>query len=119
MTFERAKKFIDEQTWTFAKTYANKAPHEYIVRGKCHGTDTDFLEMAYYIQEQGVTMHYWGHPNKYLFPGDKYYWVMKDDNNDATMIINRSIINDYYISVSWKGQSHDGQNGSAEFRSSN
>ena len=26
------KLFLDKQSWIFAKTYADKAPHEYIVR---------------------------------------------------------------------------------------
>lgn len=103
MTLEEIRTFIETQTWIFAKTYATKAPHEYIVRGKCSGTDEEFMAMARYIQEQGITMHFWGRPNKYLFLGEKYYWVMKNGNDDPTMIINRAIINDYYISIAWKG----------------
>ena len=103
MTLEEIRTFIETQTWIFAKTYAAKAPHEYIVRGKCSGTDEEFMAMARYIQEQGITMHFWGRPNKYLFLGEKYYWVMKNGNDDPTMIINRAIINDYYISIAWKG----------------
>ena len=103
MTLEEIESFIEKQAWIFAKTYADRAPHEYIVRGKCSGTDEEFTDMAGYIQEQGVTMHFWGHPNKYLFLGEKYYWVMKSDNNDPTMIINRANIKDYHISISWKG----------------
>ncbi len=36
------REFINKQSWTFAKTYAEKAPHEYIVRGKHAGTDEEF-----------------------------------------------------------------------------
>lgn len=106
MTLEEVTAFVEKQQWIFAKTYANKAPHEYIVRGKCSGTDAEFLEIAQHIQEQGVTMHYWGHPNKYFFLGDKYYWVMKDNSDDPTMIINRAKIDEYYISVSWRGNAN-------------
>ena len=37
------KAFVDKQTWTFAKTYAQKAPHEYIVRHKHTGSDEEFM----------------------------------------------------------------------------
>ncbi len=37
--------FIKKQNWIFAKTYATRAPHEYIVRGKINGTDEEFLAM--------------------------------------------------------------------------
>lgn len=29
MKIEEIQSFIEKQTWTFAKTYAKKAPHEY------------------------------------------------------------------------------------------
>lgn len=95
--------FINKQNWIFAKTYAERAPHEYIVRGKHNGSDSEFMEMTKTIQEQGITMHFWGHPNRYLFAGDKYYWVMKDSDDDPSMIINRANVDDYKISVVWKG----------------
>lgn len=38
------REFIEKQSWIFAKTYANKAPHEYIVRGRINGTDEEFME---------------------------------------------------------------------------
>ena len=104
MSIEDVKSFVDQQTWIFAKTYAARAPHEYIVRGRCAGTDDDFISMARFIQEHGIIMHFWGHPNRYLFLGEKYYWVMKDGDDDPTMIINRASIDDYHISVTWKGQ---------------
>ena len=47
--------FINKQSWIFAKTYANKAPHEYIVRGRTKGTDEEFMAAVNYIQENGIT----------------------------------------------------------------
>ena len=44
------REFINKQSWIFAKTYANKAPHEYIVRGRINGTDGEFMSMVNYIQ---------------------------------------------------------------------
>ena len=72
------REFINKQNWIFAKTYANKAPHEYIVRGKVIGSDDEFLAAVNYIQEHGITMLYWGHPNKYIFMDGRQYWVMRD-----------------------------------------
>ena len=97
--------FIRKQNWIFAKTYAARAPHEYIVRGKINGTDEEFLTMNRYIQENGIVMHFWGHPNRYVFHGNYYYWVMKNDADDSSMIINRAKIEDYKISIAWKGSS--------------
>lgn len=98
----RITDFIEKQSWIFAKTYATRAPHEYIVRGKINGTDEEFLEMNRYIQENGIVMHFWGHPNRYVFNGDYYYWVMKDGEDDPSMIINRAKIDDYMVSIAWK-----------------
>ena len=103
MTEDEFRQFIEKESWIFAKTYAQKAPHEYIVRNKINATDEDFVAAAEYIQNNGITMHYWGHPNKYLFIGDKYYWVMKAEDDDPTMIINRANTSDYQINVVWKG----------------
>ena len=97
--------FIKKQNWIFAKTYATRAPHEYIVRGKINGTDGEFLAMNHHIQENGIIMYFWGHPNRYVFQEDYYYWVMKNDDDDPSMIINRAKIEDYKISVVWKGPS--------------
>ena len=63
MNTEELRDFINKQSWIFAKTYANKAPHEYIVRGRINGTDEEFIAAVNYIQEHGITMLYWGHPN--------------------------------------------------------
>jgi len=66
MEEQELREFINKQSWIFAKTYANKAPHEYIVRGRINGTDEEFMCMVNYIQENGITMHFWNHPNKYI-----------------------------------------------------
>ena len=34
MNDERAREFVSRATWTFAKTMASFAPHEYVVRGE-------------------------------------------------------------------------------------
>ncbi len=48
---EKLKQFIKDQTWTFAKTYADTWPHEYIVQ---KNVDNElFLELADYIDTHG------------------------------------------------------------------
>lgn len=97
--------FINKQSWIFAKTYANKAPHEYVVRGRISGTDEEFMGVVNYIQEKGITMYFWNHPNKYIFIDGHQYWVMRNDEDDPTTILNRCNTNEYKYSIVWKGKS--------------
>ena len=111
---DNIREFIDRQSWIFAKTYANKAPHEYIVRNNINGTNMEFMDMVDHIQKYGQTMWFWNTPNRYLYLDGKYYWVMTDhmekegdkmilDYTDPTIIINRSDSKDYLVSIRWKG----------------
>ena len=52
------KEFCDKQDWIFAKTYAKKAPHEYVVRNNINGNDEEFMDVVNYIQENGITMYF-------------------------------------------------------------
>ncbi len=98
------KEFIEKQTWTFANTYADRAPHEYIVRGKHVGSDEKFLALAKFIKENGITMYFWNHPNKYIFLDGRQYWTMSDSEDDPTMVINRCNLDEYKLSITWKGK---------------
>ena len=111
---DNIKEFIERQDWIFAKTYAKRAPHEYIVRDNIKGTDEEFMNMVNYIQENGQTMWFWNYPNKYIYVDGHYYWVMTDnmqrngddvvlDYLDPTIVINRSNAKEYMISIRWKG----------------
>lgn len=97
------KDFIDKQNWIFAKTYAQKAPHEYVVRNNIIGTDEEFMEVVNYILDNGITMYFWNHPNKYIFVDGRQYWVMRDGENDLTTILNRCNLDEYKLSIQWKG----------------
>lgn len=103
MKIEEVKAFFDKQTWTFAKTYAHKAPHEYVVRHKHVGEDEEFMAAVDYILNNGITMYFWNHPNKYIFLDGRQYWVMRDDEDDPSTIINRCNLDDYKLSITWKG----------------
>lgn len=97
------KNFVEKQTWIFAKTYAHKAPHEYIVRHKHVGNDEEFMAVVEYILNNGITMYFWNHPNKYIFLDGRQYWVMRDGEDDPSTIINRCNLNEYKLSIMWKG----------------
>lgn len=98
------RSFIKYQSWVFAKTYADRAPHEYVVRGKQNGPDEDFMAVVNYISEHGITMHFWNHPNKYIFVDGWQYWVMKDSDDDPTMVLNRCDLSQYKLSIEWMGK---------------
>ena len=104
MEATKLKDFFDKQAWIFAKTCADKAPHEYIVRGKHTGTDDEFIAVDY-ILNNGITMYFWDHPNKYIFMDGRQYWVMRDSEDDPTTIINRCNLEEYKLSITWKGKS--------------
>lgn len=107
MDLSEVMEFINKQSWIFAKTYANKAPHEYIVRGRIMGTDEEFMRVVNYIQKNGITMHYWNHPNKYIFVDRHQYWVMRDGEDDPTTILNRCNVDDYKYSITWNGNKEE------------
>lgn len=101
---EKVKAFIEKQNWIFAKTYAHKAPHEYVVRNNISGTDEEFMHVVNFIQENGITMYFWNHSNKYIFVGGHQYWVMRDGEDDPLTVLNRCDLSQYKISIAWKGE---------------
>ena len=107
MQLEGIKLFIEKQNWIFAKTYADRAPHEYVVRGKQEGSDEEFMAMVNYIQENGITMYFWNYPNKYIFVDGRQYWVMKDSVDDPTAVLNRCNLDEYKLSITWRGNNKE------------
>lgn len=95
--------YLESQKWTFAKTYANKAPHEYVIRSKCIGGDENFMKVHKFIQTHGILMYYYSLASRYVFYGDYYYWALGDEN-DTGAIINRAKVSDYKITTVWKGK---------------
>ena len=81
------KRFIENSTWTFAKTYATTWPHEYIVQEK---VDHDlFLKLADHIDAFGYESHFYKRKQVY-FDYDGYtYWHLEN-------IINRCLEADTY-----------------------
>ena len=101
-TKEEFKKFVDKFEWVFAKTYANSAPHEYIVLNKVGVEHKDkFVKIAKFIREKGFKAFYYSRSGYYFIIDDYYYWTMDENVND-TDLINRAKLDDYeLIDGSW------------------
>lgn len=97
------KDFMAKQSWIFAQSYAKKAPHEYIVRDDFNGSDDEFMSAVNFILQNGMTMCYYGYHNKYIYLEGKLYWVMRDNEEDPTTVLNRSNTDEYEYSIRWKG----------------
>jgi len=76
----RIVQFIETTKWTFAKTYAETWPHEYIVMEKVD--EKLFLELANHIDKFGYPENFYQKILTYFDYGGYTYWHM--DN-----IINR------------------------------
>ena len=102
------KEFFERQNWIFAKTYADKSPHEYILRKKLNGTEAEFEEAAMYIRKHGFKAVFWRQEYTYLHLDGHLYWTMGAPL-DETILINRCDLSDYelFIRVRRKGAYDD------------
>ncbi|MBR6960174.1 MAG: topoisomerase DNA-binding C4 zinc finger domain-containing protein [Clostridiales bacterium] len=88
---EEAKKFAESMKWTFAVTYAESAPHEYLVKAKLTEEDKILFErFVQTIKRDAVVGYFYGHKNNYLILGDHYYWFMGQLPGKAVDLINRT-----------------------------
>ena len=91
-TLEEAEAYAERHKWRFATTYADRAPHEYLV--KAWLTEDDKLEYERFVQTlktQYVVGYFHGHKNHYLILGGHYYWFMGQHDNMAVDLINRTV----------------------------
>ena len=95
----KIRDYFNKQTWTFAKTYADRAPHEYIVREKAAGEDQEFADAVVYIREHGFPMRFWGTEYIYIYLDGRFYWTMGEPVEE-TIIINRCRVGDCEITIS-------------------
>lgn len=95
---DKFREFINKQDWVFAKSYANFAPHEYIVRRMIEGNDQEFIDAVIYIRENGIPMYFWKKKYIYLPLDGMLYWTMGDPIEE-TELINRCYIEDCEISI--------------------
>lgn len=79
-------------TWTWARTYAESAPHWYIVLGRTDGLDrSDFIRAGRVIRTFGEPGKFYSMTNLYLYTEDrrKKFWCMWGDQpreGDADLI---------------------------------
>ncbi len=91
MTDEEIRKFILENHWIFAKTYAKTLPHEYVVR---KNVKKHFNEFVLAIRNRGFKACFLDTEYIYLRFDGYFYWTMGNSVNE-TIIINRAHTNDY------------------------
>ncbi len=95
ITMEVFEKFVNDNNWTFAKTYADWAPHEYVVKEKLEEKyQTLFPDLVTFIRELGFPAFFGNQEHIYLYYDGRYYWTMGDPPED-TIIINRCNYDDY------------------------
>jgi hypothetical protein len=84
---DELKDFIENTTWTFAKTYAATWPHEYVVHEK---VDNElFLKLADHIDTFGYESHFYKTKQVYFDYNGFTYWHMGN-------IVNRCAESDTY-----------------------
>jgi hypothetical protein len=85
--------------WTFAKTYAQSAPHDYVVLGRnaCPLTRDDFVRVAKVIATFGSPAKFYSMTGNYLMSpdGGTKCWTM-DAELTATDLINRATTDRVY-----------------------
>jgi hypothetical protein len=87
MTADEINRFIESNTWTFAKTMPAN-PHWYVVRSKCNDEDA-FKAFVVHIREHGYSELF--HSREYVCfdVGEFKYWTMGSPL-EITTIINRA-----------------------------
>lgn len=93
----RIRDFISRYPWTFAKTYADFAPHEYYVKDKLDERgQEDFVWFVEYIRENGFDCKFAGKKHTYYELDGYYYWTMGNPIEE-TIILNRCKVEDYIV----------------------
>lgn len=80
------KEFISSVKWTYAKTYAETWPREYIVRERVD--EGLFLKLVHHIRTYGYEGKFYKKPITYFDEDGLVYWTMGEPV-DVTTVINR------------------------------
>ena len=75
--------------WTWAKTYADSAPHWYVVLGRTRGMDRDdFVKVAELIRTYGEPGKFYSRVGLYLFNPERTHkvWSMDENVKDTDLI---------------------------------
>lgn len=78
--------------WTFAKTYAESAPHSYVVPGRAAGMNAeDYVRVSRVIHTFGRPAKFYGMTSIYLTsPNGQLKWWTMDANVAETTLINQA-----------------------------
>lgn len=88
-------KFVNDNAWRYAKTYAKKCPHEYVVRDKLpNHYRALFPDIVKFIRAKGFEAYYFKKKGIYFIHGNYYYWTMGAPPEETT-ILNRAWVSDY------------------------
>lgn len=79
---KKLKKFIENQKWVYAKTYADTWPHEYIVQEDVD--HSSFSELANFIDTHGSEEFFYQTKQKYFKYNGWVYWHMDNIINRCT-----------------------------------
>lgn len=89
---EELRRFIDEETWTYAKTMP-QWPHEYLVRSRVD--NQLFEQLVTHIRSNGYEGRFYSKPIVYYEEDGLVYWTMGAPLAETT-IINRCKQEDTY-----------------------
>ncbi|WP_051549078.1 class I SAM-dependent methyltransferase [Nocardioides sp. URHA0032] len=90
--------FAASREWMFAKTYAETAPHHYIVEGRTSGVTHEHVVRAARV------IHTFGQPGRYysltkiylVSPDGEYRWWTEDNHFTDTTLVNRATTELFY-----------------------
>ncbi len=90
--------FAAAREWTFAKTYAQSAPHDYVVAGRTPGvTHADLVRAAHVIHTFGRPGKYYSVTKIYLESADgRHRWWTEDEFLADTNLVNRATTDVHY-----------------------
>lgn len=90
--------FAATRQWTFAKTYAETAPHHYVVEGRTPGVShEDMVRAARVIHTFGSPGKYYSLTKIYLVsPDSRYRWWTEDNHFTDTTLVNRATSEPFY-----------------------
>jgi len=80
------KAFVNQQQWTFAKTYAQTWPHEYLVRDRVD--EELFVLLVKHIRKCGYEGRFYHKTITYFDEDGMVYWTMGAPIEETT-IVNR------------------------------
>jgi SAM-dependent methyltransferase len=92
------REFATTPRWTFAKTYAETAPHHYVVEGRTPGvTHDDMVRAARVICTFGTPGKYYSLTKIYLTsPDGRFRWWTEDRHFTDATLVNRAATERFY-----------------------